>query len=172
MHGRIVGFCLAAVVLGFAACGKSSPAPTTAVTPPGVTTYTPPPLAKTATYSVALSGTVGVSGAVGAPVGSRAPAGAPNGSGLAVISVNAATSELCWKFSQLTNVTAPTVARVFRWAAPGSWRYGFALGHKYKSSGCIPENRIFLGLLTAKPQDFYVSIHTTRFPGGAVRGEL
>jgi hypothetical protein len=29
-----------------------------------------------------------------------------------------------------------------------------------------------LGLIESKPQDFYLSIHSARFPDGAVRGPL
>ena len=100
----------------------------------------------------------------------KVPAGAPGASGIATISVNASTRELCWSFSQLKNVTAPTKARIFRAAAPGSWQYGFPLGHPYKPSGCIPENPAFLGLLGAYPEEFYVIIDTAHFPVGAVRG--
>jgi CHRD domain len=158
------------VVLAFASCGGgtktvTTTAPTTSPTPPGVSKHVGPPPVKSVSYSVSLSGAAGVSSP-------RAPAGEPNGSGFAAISVNASTGELCWKFSQLKNVTRPTVARIYRAASLGSFLYGFRLGHTYKSSGCLPENPIFLGLLGARPQEFYVSIHSARFPEGAVRGQV
>ncbi len=157
------------LVVAFVGCGSTHKSATkSAPLPPGVTTFPKLPPVKSVTYGVDLSSatTTAVTGVA------RAPAGARNASGRAVISVNASSNELCWTFSQLKNVGAPTVARIYRAAAPGSWRYGYPLGHPYKASGCIPENSVFLGLLGAKPQEFYVSIHTARFPGGAVRGQI
>jgi hypothetical protein len=166
MHSRGVVFLLAVVVLAFAGCGSTKTVATKAGpnVPAGFPAYPPPPIS--VTYSISLSGASGVSGTY------PAPAGAPNGSGLAVISINAATRELCWQFSQLKNVTAPTVARIYRLAGPTTWRYGYTLGRPFKSSGCLPENWIILGFLGAKPQQFWVSIHTAQFPGGAVRGQV
>jgi hypothetical protein len=167
MHSRGVVFLLAVVVSAFAGCGstKTVVATTPGLHPPaGFSPYIPPP--KSVTYSISLSGAGGVSGTY------PAPAGAPNGSGLAVISVNAPRGELCWQFSQLKNVTAPTVARIYRLAGPTTWRYGYELGRPFKSSGCLPENSGFLGFLGAKPQQLWVSIQTAQFPGGAVRGQV
>lgn len=173
MHSRRVVFLLAVAVFAFAGCSskklettaakkvETSPA---ASPPTGFSPYPPPP--KSVTYSISLSAASGVSGTY------PAPAGAPKGSGLAVISINAPRLELCWQFSQLKNVTAPTVARIYRLAGPTTWRYGYKLGGTFKPSGCLHENWIFLGFLGAKPQQFYVSIHTAQFPGGAVRGQL
>jgi hypothetical protein len=97
------------------------------------------------------------------------PAGAPNGSGLAVISITEPSGTLCWRFSQLKNVGAPTMARVFR-GFPGN--PGFSLGRAYKSSGCVGEPRLLLALLATRPRTWYVGISSARFPASAVRGEL
>jgi hypothetical protein len=136
------------------------PAATSPVTAPTTRTSGAPPPAKSASYSVSLAGTSG-----GLP-------GAPNGSGLAVISLNASSDQLCWKFSQLKNVTAPTVAKIYKATPHGPGTAGLPLGSAYSSSGCVTEPSIFLGAIGAHPQRFYVSIHDAQFPGGAVRGQL
>ena len=147
---------LAVAVLAFAGCGGTKPV-TTAVLPPGVSRAPELPQPINATYSVSLAGF---------------KRGSPNGSGHAVVSINASTNELCWTFSQLKNVTSPTVARLFRNFTGASGRNGFLLGRAYKSSGCIHLESAVLGLIGAKPEQFYVNIHDARFPGGAVRGPL
>lgn len=161
MPNRTPFVSLAVVVLAFAGCGSTkNAATTTAATisslPPGERPI------QAATYTAKLAGF---------PRGVGLRGGAPNGSGLAVITISP-RRELCWKFSQLRNVTAPTVARIFRSFPGGSGLNGLPLGHAYKSSGCVrvPAKTALLGLLEANPQEWYVSIHTVRFPGGAVRG--
>ena len=160
MRSRTAFVSLAVVVLAFAGCGGTNKAATTAATsplPPNVTVYKPPPPLKSATYSTNLAGFKG---------------GALHGSGLAVISINASSKELCWKFSQLMNVTAPTVARIFRNFRGASGKHGIPLGSPYKSSGCVPEAAIVLSELLAHPNRFYVAIHDAQFPDGAVHGQL
>jgi hypothetical protein len=152
--------------------------------------HKPLPPVKSVAWNVSLSGTGGTSGEVLKPPGPGtaipypAPPGAPYGSGLAVISTHASTRELCWKFSQLTNVTTPTRARIYRLASRIAWMTGFELSRRggivvgpagratYTSSGCLPENSAFLALLGAKPWQFYVAIDTPRFRLGAVRGQF
>jgi len=169
--GRIALVCTAVVALALAGCGGSEKAATTATTssrrPPG---DTPLPVRKpvtSTTYTLELSGTNGVSGEF------PAPPGASNGSGLAVISINAPTSQLCWKFSQLRNVPAPTFASFyFRPGGEFSWSLGRALGRTYKSSGCVPREVAVLRRIEEYPMRWYVSIHNHQFPGGAVRAPM
>jgi hypothetical protein len=168
MPRRTTFVTLAVVVLALAGCGSTKNASTTAATgsTPPASVSTPseahPPVTS-ATYVVNLAGFAG---------------GSPNGSGLAVISINPSRGELCWKFSRLKNVTAPTVARIYRnWVGAtgrggSTGRGGYLLGRAYESSGCVPEESVVLGLIEAKPQVFYVNIHTARFRNGAVRGPL
>jgi len=153
--------CLSIVALVFAGCG-STKMKTVEVTPPHVTNYVPPPAPRSVVYTVPVT-----------PEAEGAPPGEPGASGSAVFSVNANTDEFCWKFSNLTHVTSPTVARVYRFVPPrGDVRDGFKLDPHYRPSGCAPENLIFLGLVGAKPQEFWVSIHSAQYPEGAARAQL
>jgi CHRD domain len=167
MRSRTAFVSLAAVVLAVAGCGSTKKAATTAATSstaaPTTTTSVAPPPVKLLTYSVNLTGAGG------------ATAGARNGSGLAIISLNPSSGELCWKFSQLSNVTAPTKARIYH-NHPGTpnTREGFPLGLTYEPSGCIVGPPSLLKPLQAHPQSFYLSVETAQFPrgAGAVRGPL
>jgi CHRD domain len=154
---------LSAVALVLAGCGTVTK--TVEVNPPHVSNYVPPPAPRSVTYTFPLT-----SDQAGSVV---APHGQPGASGTAVFSVNPRTGELCWTFSNLTHITNPTVARVYRYTSPRApVQYGFKLGAHFKPSGCVPENLIFLGLLGATPQEFWVSIHSARYPEGAARGRV
>jgi hypothetical protein len=163
MLDRIALALLAVVALALAGCGGT----TTTVTAPAssakakpkslTTTYTSPPAVGSASYTVSLAGF---------------PRGAANGSGVGVVSINSSSGELCWTISQLKNVTAPTEIRIFRNFPRASGAHGLPLGAGYKPSGCMRERLLVLGLIEAKPETFYLSIHSARYPEGAVRGPL
>ena len=137
---------------------------TTVVTtlPPGVKLYTPPHVVA-ATYNVNL---------LSAPGPGREPAGEPGGSGLAVITIDPATNEFCWSFSGLKNVTAPTDARLYPYEPGELGREGLRLGAVYKPSGCIGLLPQELVPIERRPPLWVISIHTARFPAGAVRGRI
>jgi hypothetical protein len=159
---RTASVSLVVAVLVFAGCGKgATTAPTSTPLLPGVKTQQPPPPVKTVTYTVNLSG-----------ASPGTPAGAPNGSGLAVIGLYPSRNELCWTFSQLKNVTAPKVARIYQNFGGATGRHGRPLGGAYKSSGCLVEPSILFEVLEAHPERFYVAIFNAQFPEGAVRGPL
>jgi hypothetical protein len=166
--------CLAIGALVLAGCGSSHHETPEAkllneqLKIPGVTKHVPPPKPVAASYSVTLSGF---------PRGAGSKRGSPNGSALALIDVNPTTNELCWTFKQVKNIPHPTVARLFRLGAIFSRQFvtsevGIPLGHTYTPAGCIREDPRILGLVTSKPQQFYVNIHDAEYPVGAVRGPL
>jgi hypothetical protein len=157
MTGRTAAVSACVLALALAGCGstkKESTASTaTSSVPPGGVA---PPVSTT--YNVTLA---------------SFSEGAPNGSGFAVITINA-PNQLCWKFSALKNFK-PTEARIFRAVIRGTGNGGIRLGHKYKPTGCADFHPRTLGLLeslAAKPQKIFVSIHGVHYPNGAVRGAL
>jgi hypothetical protein len=166
-HGRAAFVSLALVVLAVAGCGGSTKTVTSTPLPPGVSRIPPVPQPITASFHAILSGK-----RVKQYAGPALSRGSPNGSALAVVTTNASTNQLCWQFSQLKNVSSPTVARLFRNFAGATGTGGFPLGRRYKSSGCIHLESITLGLIGEKPNQFWINIHSTRYPFGAVRGQL
>jgi hypothetical protein len=94
-----------------------------------------------------------------------------------VVLVNAAKSEVCYEVT-VEGITLPAAAGHIHKAAagtPGPVVVPFQVvpGANGKAAGCTTgvAADIVQGLLTA-PADYYVNIHTTDFPGGAVRGQL
>jgi len=163
---------VAAVIVACAGCGGSNKATSTGATA-GTTTGATTTEASTHLSHVTTTWD-------GLPVGAATwqvplagfSEGAQDGSGLAVITVDPVHFELCWRFSELRNVTAPTVARLFRNAQGASGRNGLPLGASYTTSGCVHETPEVLAVIEAHPKKMWVSIHTARFPYGAVRGPL
>src|SRR5690348_3049935 len=99
--------------LALASCGSSNNATTTTATtaakapPAGATEIGTPPPVKSASYTIALSGATGQ------------PAGAPGASARGVVQIKASSDQLCWQFTGLKNVAAPTRARIYRSLAGG-----------------------------------------------------
>jgi hypothetical protein len=103
--------------------------------------------------------------------------GASEGSGVAVVLVNAAKSEVCYEVT-VEGITLPAAAGHIHKAAAGSpgpvvVPFQVVPDAKGKAAGCTTgvAADIIQGLLTA-PADYYVNIHTSDFQGGAVRGQL
>jgi hypothetical protein len=165
---------LAIVALALVGCGSAkkatssvpaTTAPATATTetapPPGAVTISHPPApAKPRTYRVKLAGR------------NEVPAGAPTGSGLAVISIKT-KGELCWTFSALKGIAAPMVAHIHHGPSGTSGPIVIPLGSAYKRSGCVTGTAPqLLALIEVHPEQFYVNVHTSKYPGGAVRAQL
>jgi CHRD domain-containing protein len=153
-----------AVALALAACGgakKASTSSTSRTLPPGATTLSaPPPAAKPHSYRLKLTG------------GGETPAGAPGGSGIALISIKP-PGEVCWQFSALNNVIAPTAAHIHHGLPGTSGPIVIPLGGTFKPAGCVkgiaPQ---LLAIIELNPQRFYVNVHNAKFPGGAVRAQF
>jgi hypothetical protein len=160
----VVG-CLVGALAG---CGSSNKAATTAATrstsaPTTTSTGTSEANSETnpGTFAVTLGGANGTR------------PGAPHASAVAVIKVNAAVHKICWRFTQLKNVAAPTVARIYNsTTGAGASAGGYPLGTHYRASGCEQKPAFLFRLIEAVPRLMYVGIDNARFPNGAVSGRL
>lgn len=163
---------LAVGALALAGCGGTHVVTVTASTPTTTAPAHVEPSAnsnrpvRTTSYTVELSGAGGTTGEY------PAPRGEPNASGVALISINSSTNELCWNFTRLT-ITPSTVPDVYRrTAGAGSWRYGIPLGGTYKPEGCVHIARPTLGLIEEDPGEWWVSLRDAKFPKGAIRAQV
>jgi hypothetical protein len=99
--------------------------------------------------------------------------GDPDGSGTASFRINPGQSEVCYTLT-VSNIEPATAAHIHR--APPD-RAGPIVVHltaptSGTSSGCAPVSRDLAKELIQDPGAFYVNVHNTPFPGGAVRGQL
>jgi hypothetical protein len=110
------------------------------------------------------------------PTTGKKGAGDPDGFGSANV-LTAKTDTVCFGIS-VTGVGTPTAAHIHRgkrnqngpivipFTAPTS-------GDPGASSGCVSGlSTSLVSELRRKPHRFYVNVHTSEFPGGAVRGQL
>lgn len=101
------------------------------------------------------------------------PHGAPNGTGDAVIAFHG-TSTVCWRFAHLHGFTNATFAHIH--AGPrgkaGKIVVPLSTGPRLHHQGCTKATPALVSAIEQKPQDYYVNIHSTQYPGGAVRAQL
>jgi hypothetical protein len=101
------------------------------------------------------------------------PAGAPNGSGKAVIVMSTRLGRVCWTFANLKGLDTVTAAHIHQ--APkgksGKIVVPFFAG-ALKNHGCVKTDDSVIKAIENNPSNYYVNIHTTKYPAGAIRGQL
>ena len=103
-------------------------------------------------------------------------AGDPDGTGSALITVNRGQGEVCWHLTA-SNIALPaSLAHIHR-AAPGVQGPPVVTltppNANGASSGCRSDvNPLLLKELVQSPESFYVNVHNSLYPSGAVRGQL
>jgi CHRD domain-containing protein len=106
-----------------------------------------------------------------------AAVGDPDGRGSATVLINQAQGSVCFGIT-VSGLTAPTAAHIHQNVAGhnGTIVIPFtqpATGNPGSSSGCITvTNKNLLKNIKTNPSMFYVNVHTSDFPGGAIRGQL
>jgi CHRD domain len=110
------------------------------------------------------------------------PLGDPDGSGLAIVQVNPGTQEVCYTIT-VENIGTPTepasglgAAHIHDRATGGifvdletNWT---ATATGFMTTGCTEADRASIIALLRDPSAYYVNIHTSAFPGGAIEGNL
>ena len=102
---------------------------------------------------------------------SEVPKGAPKGS--ATVKLTITGNKVCWKFTKLKSFDKPLFSHIHKGNAGKAGPIYIPLGTAFKATGCTtapagsPTSAI-----SKNPKGFYVNIHTKKWPGGAVRGQL
>lgn len=102
--------------------------------------------------------------------------GDPDGSGTAAITLNPGTGEVCWEI-HVSSIALPATGAHIHLINPATGFGGVvvplsapdATGH---SSGCATADRDLIKDIIQNPEKYYVNVHSTEFPAGAVRGDL
>ena len=101
--------------------------------------------------------------------------GDPDGSGNATVRLGASASEVCFDI-QVSGITLPAAAaHIHRGARGVAGPIVVPLtapDANGTASGCTNADAAILAAIHTNPAEFYVNVHTTDFPGGAVRGQL
>ena len=105
-------------------------------------------------------------------------AGDPDGTGSALITVNRGQQEVCWHLT-VANIVLPASSAHIHAAAPfaqGPIRVTLSPpGTGGESSGCQSPPDVdwaIVEAIVANPGDYYVNVHNSVYPPGAVRGQL
>ena len=102
-------------------------------------------------------------------------AGDPDGSGLATLTVNPGQQEICYKLG-VENIMLPAIgAHVHVGDAGENGPVVVPLtppDASGVSSGCAQVSRELALAIIQNPENYYVNVHTSDFPNGAVRGQL
>lgn len=101
--------------------------------------------------------------------------GDPDGSGTALIGFSPGGGEICFTID-VRNLSSPTGAHIHRGVAGVNGPIVVALrapsDGNGSSIGCVAVDGDLLKEIMQHPENFYVNVHTTEYPGGAVRGQL
>jgi hypothetical protein len=107
--------------------------------------------------------------------GNEVAAGDPDGFGTAAIHFRSAT-EVC--VAVIVNRSGvPTAAHIHKAFPPQNGPVVVPLttpngGNPGSSVSCVAVATSFYAEMRANPSQFYVNVHTTAFPGGAIRGQI
>lgn len=99
--------------------------------------------------------------------------GEPGDSGTARITLNHGQSEVCWELNVVT-VTKPVAAHIHVAPAgvPGPIVVPLSAPVGGFSSGCRSVSQELIEAIRDNPGGYYVNVHTTARPAGAIRGQL
>lgn len=104
-----------------------------------------------------------------------------DGTGTAHVTVNVGQGRVCWNLTDLANLDTITASHIHQApsTAAGPIRISFFhFGEPFDDEGCttgsaqFPFDQARLRDVLQNPQNYYVNIHTTAFPPGAIRGQL
>jgi hypothetical protein len=99
--------------------------------------------------------------------------GDTDGSGKAKVTINHGKGEICYDLT-VKNIDKPTMAHIHAGAAgtAGDVKVKFESAADGSWKGCATVDHAVLEEITKNPANFYVNVHNTEFPNGAVRGQL
>jgi hypothetical protein len=99
------------------------------------------------------------------------PKGSPTGHGIVNLDLKAAAGKICWTF-QLVGLGKPTAAHIHKAPVGKAGPVVVPLGGAFKTKACAKASRKTLEAIETHPNAYYANVHTSRYPAGAVRGQL
>jgi len=104
----------------------------------------------------------------------ESPAGDPVGNGTATVRLRLGQAQACFTLA-VKNLAAAAAAHIHSGAAGAAGPVVIPLttpGADGTSKGCAATTRALVAQILANPGNFYVNVHTSEFPAGAIRGQL
>jgi CHRD domain len=100
------------------------------------------------------------------------PKGALKGHGIVNLALNATKGTVCWTFAGVAGIDKPTAAHIHKAPAGKAGPVVVPFGAAYKAKGCSKAAKSLIGAIESNPNGYYVNVHTAKYPGGAIRGQL
>jgi hypothetical protein len=99
--------------------------------------------------------------------------GDPDGSGSASLELNHGQGTICYTLT-ISGLATPTAAHIHAapTGVPGPVVVPLVPPVGGTSSACATVDRDLIKAIIQHPEDYYVNVHTTEFPAGAIRGQL
>jgi len=97
--------------------------------------------------------------------------GDPDGKGNATVRITG--KKVCWTFSY-SKIDAPVAAHIHKGARgkAGAVVVPFFGAPPAKRTGCVNAKSAVAAAIAKNPGRYYVNLHSKRFPGGVLRGQL
>jgi hypothetical protein len=101
------------------------------------------------------------------------PKGSPTGLGTAKITLDPAKSRICFRLTW-SQIGSPTAAHIHQAPAGKAGNVVVSLfgNPPAKHTGCVSAKKSVITAIEKKPGAYYVNIHNTKYPNGAIRGQL
>ena len=136
-------------------------------------------LALTSGVLIAAGSAVGASGApvktftVHMKGSQEIPKGSPTGTGVFHYQLVTKTGLLCYSL-KWSGIGTPFASHVHKGpkGTAGPEVIPLSGNAPVKHSGCVKVKKSLLVAIGKKPSAYYVNVHTTKYPGGAIRGQL
>ena len=99
--------------------------------------------------------------------------GDTDGTGTFKIELNPGQNQICYELT-VSNIAAPNAAHIHVGAADKAGPVVVTLKTPVDGAAkeCVQFDREKIKLIIQKPADYYVNVHNSEFPDGAVRGQL
>jgi len=105
------------------------------------------------------------------------PPADPDGEGAAAVTIDTANNEVCIDM-RVANLDTVTMAHIHHAPAGTNGPVVVPAGVSFAnlptptSANCVAVDPTLIADMVANPANYYVNVHTTTFPGGAIRGQL
>ncbi len=101
------------------------------------------------------------------------PKGAPNGTGTFNYQDKVSQGKLCYTLTY-SNIDKTFASHIHKGKAgvAGNVVIPLSATSPIAKNGCVKASKTLLTAIQKHPSNYYVNVHTTKYPGGAIRGQL